>query len=305
MCCLGLHGHICWKKPLLSKIHIKKRKMGAKEHSGWSEEDWQCVVFTDESKFNLFGSDGRMCCQRRSGEEFLERNVQKKVKPGGGSLMAWGCLTQYGTGQLHCISGCLNAVQYCNILTESFLPTLDDHNLKVSNIIFQQDYDPKHTSWHAQTWFKDHAVKVLPWAPSSPDMNIIEHAWDLVDQRLHAWGTLPSNLEELWIALKEEWEKLDLESIQNLYSSVPRRVKALQCAKGSYTKYWSTCIHFLTNRAQRTMLYLADVVILVIQPTDHKIPMGVWLSSPCLFSPESKMFRFLWLMYWTNSFCRF
>ena len=68
-------------------------------------------------------------------------------------------------------------------------------------------------------------------------MNIIEHAWDLVDQRLHAWGTLPSNLEELWIALKEEWEKLDLESIQNLYSSVPRRVKALQCAKGSYTKY--------------------------------------------------------------------
>ena len=68
-------------------------------------------------------------------------------------------------------------------------------------------------------------------------MNIIEHAWDLVDRCLHAWGTLPSNLEELWIALKEEWEKLDLGSILNLYSSVPHRVKALQCAKGSYTKY--------------------------------------------------------------------
>ena len=38
-------------------------------------------------------------------------------------------------------------------------------------------------------------------------------------------------------ALKEEWEKMDLESIMNLYSSMPHRVKALQCAKGSYTKY--------------------------------------------------------------------
>ena len=39
------------------------------------------------------------------------------------------------------------------------------------------------------------------------------------------------------LALKEEWEKLDLESIMNLYSSMPRRVEALKCAKSSYTKY--------------------------------------------------------------------
>ena len=63
-----------------------KRKMWAKEHSGWSEKDWLHVVFTDESKFNLFGSDGRMYCQRKPGEEFLERNVQKKVKHRGESL---------------------------------------------------------------------------------------------------------------------------------------------------------------------------------------------------------------------------
>ena len=101
------------------------------------------------------GCTGRMYCQRRPGEEFLERNVQKKVKHGGGSLMVWGCLTQHGTGWLHRVNGHLNAVQYCKILTKSFLLTLHDHNLKVSDIVFQQDYD-------AQTWFKDHGVKVLP-----------------------------------------------------------------------------------------------------------------------------------------------
>ena len=136
LCHLGLHGHICQKKPLLSGIHIMKGKLWAKEHSGWSEKDWLHVVFTDESKFNLFGSNGRMYCQRRPGEEFLERNVQKKVKHGGGSLMVWGCLTQHGTGWLHCVNGHLNAVQYCKILTISFLPTLHNHNLKVSDIVF-------------------------------------------------------------------------------------------------------------------------------------------------------------------------
>ena len=145
LCRLGLHGRIRQKKPLLSGIHIMKRKMWAKEHSGWSEKEWLHVVFTDESKFNLFGSDGRMYCQRRPGEEFLERNVQKKVKHGGGSLMVWGCLTQHGTSRLHHVNGHLNAVQYCKILTISFLPTLHNHNLKVS------------------------------------DMSIIEHAWDIVD----------------------------------------------------------------------------------------------------------------------------
>jgi len=42
-------------------------------------EDWMAVLFSDESQFNLIGSDGKRYCQRDVGEEFMERNIQKTV----------------------------------------------------------------------------------------------------------------------------------------------------------------------------------------------------------------------------------
>lgn len=237
LCEIGLNGRVRRPKPLLSKIHIQKRRAWANNHADWTEEDWQKTVVSDESKFNLVGSDGRSYCRRRSGEEFLERNVKKTVKHRGGSLMVWGCLTWNGTGRLHRVEGHMNAIQYCSILTESLLGTLSDYSLDPSDVIFVQDNDPKHTSKLATKWFKDSNITVLPWAPSSPDMNIIEHGWEALDRQLRTRDPLPQNLDELWEALQEEWAKLDLEVVRNLYLSMPRRVAALLEAKGKYTKY--------------------------------------------------------------------
>ncbi|KAL1942278.1 hypothetical protein VTO73DRAFT_6342 [Trametes versicolor] len=234
---IGYHGRLRREKPLLTAAHVKGRAAWATAHEGWSERDWQRVVFSDESKFNLFGSDGKQYCRRRPGEEFEDRNVKKNVKHGGGSLQVWGCLTWDGPGRLHRVEGHMNAVQYCDILDSSFLGSLSDHSYTISDIIFQQDLDPKHTSRRARTWFADHNITMLPWAPSSPDMNIIEHAWYQLDRQVRARNPLPTNLDQLWAALQEEWERLDIEFIHKLYESMPRRVAALKEAKGHYTKY--------------------------------------------------------------------
>lgn len=188
--------------------------------------------FSDESKFNLVGSDGKQYCRRRQGEEYLDRNIKKTVKHGGGSLMVWGW-----TGRLHRVKGTMNASQYCNILTESLLGSLADRNMHPESIVFQQDNDPKHTSRKAWEWFDEHGIETLPWPPSSPDMNIIEHAWALLDSRLRSRHALPRNLDELWAALVEEWEAIDVEEVHNLYRSLPRRTAALKDAKGGYTHY--------------------------------------------------------------------
>ncbi|TFK79206.1 hypothetical protein K466DRAFT_505950 [Polyporus arcularius HHB13444] len=89
------------------------------------------------------------------------------------------------------------------------------------------------------TWFVEHNIRVLPWIPNPPDMNIIEHVWKHLDNRVHTMRHLPSNTntEELWAALKEEWEAIDGDFIRHLYESMPRRVAAMRKAKGSYVKY--------------------------------------------------------------------
>jgi hypothetical protein len=68
-------------------------------------------------------------------------------------------------------------------------------------------------------------------------MNIIEHAWDYLDRRVHSRSPLPKNLGELWDALVEEWGRIDDDYITKLYESMPRRVQALLEAKGGHTRY--------------------------------------------------------------------
>ncbi|TFY64844.1 hypothetical protein EVG20_g5806 [Dentipellis fragilis] len=113
---------------------------------GWKVSKWKRVWFADESKFNLFGSDGRMYCCRRPGEELEPRNVKPVVKHGGGSLMVWGVLTWKGPGRLHRVEGKMNALQYTSILSDSLLGTAHDQKRKPSSIVLAQDLDSKHTS---------------------------------------------------------------------------------------------------------------------------------------------------------------
>ena len=151
--------------------------------------------------------------------------------------MVWGCITKDGPGRLHCIEGTMNVQQYCAILTESLLGTLSDYDLERRYVIFQQDNDLKHTSRLSTSWFSEQNLKVLPWPPNSPDMNIIEHVWDYLDCCIRARQDAPSNLTQLWKVLQDEWAKLDIEYIQRLYQSLPARVSDMMKAQGGYTKY--------------------------------------------------------------------
>ncbi|GFX76828.1 hypothetical protein TNCV_1952691 [Trichonephila clavipes] len=45
------------------------------------------------------------------------------------------------------------------------------------------------------------ALPVSDWSPRSPDLNPIEHLWDVLEQGLEGHHTAPTNLPELWTAL--------------------------------------------------------------------------------------------------------
>ncbi|TFK86303.1 hypothetical protein K466DRAFT_456939, partial [Polyporus arcularius HHB13444] len=57
LCKIGLNERVCRLKLYLSALHIKQWKKWAKEMADRSVEDWEPVLFSDESQFNLFGSD--------------------------------------------------------------------------------------------------------------------------------------------------------------------------------------------------------------------------------------------------------
>jgi len=48
------------KKLLLTKRHRKERLDFALAHQDWTVEDWKTVVWSDETKINRLGSDGKI-----------------------------------------------------------------------------------------------------------------------------------------------------------------------------------------------------------------------------------------------------
>ena len=67
-------------KPLISKKNKAARITYAETHILWSESDWDKVHFSDESKFNLVGSDGRQYVRRVTGDRLNPRCVKKVCK---------------------------------------------------------------------------------------------------------------------------------------------------------------------------------------------------------------------------------
>ncbi|CAK5267780.1 unnamed protein product [Mycena citricolor] len=233
----GLEAHIRRPIPFISALNLKRRKEWGESHVHWQVEDWKRVLFSDESIFRLFGSDGIEWCWRKPSERLDPRFTKKRVKHGGGKITVWGMITPHGLGRLVRIDGNLNKELYREILKDDLLGTLDDLDLDPRDYIFQQDNDPKHTARIVTTWFAENHIAVLPWPASSPDMNIIEHVWSHLDKKVRKRKPLPSNVEQLWTALQEEWARIDEGYIESLYDSMPRRIRALIAAKGGNTSY--------------------------------------------------------------------
>ena len=151
------------KKPLLSTKHRKRRLDFALKHKDWTMEDWTRVIWSDETKINRIGSDGRIYVWKNGGEPLQDKEVQGTVKFGGGSLIVWGCMGWNGVGILAEVEGRMDVEQYVSILEDNLLPSMENSGIPEESIIFQQDNDPKHSSKRAQNWFKSQRIRLLGW----------------------------------------------------------------------------------------------------------------------------------------------
>lgn len=180
---LGYNSRVARKKPLLSDKNIQLRYDHAMEWSSWPLNKWKTVLFSDETKINLYSSDGHAKVWRKPNSAHDLNNCIPTVKYRGGNIKLWGCFSYSGVGNLHFIDGIMDKHLYKRILSEH----LEDSRLKLNlpdNFIFQQDNDPKHTSQYVCDYFENNGINVLSWPSQSPDMNPIEHLWAYIKEKL-------------------------------------------------------------------------------------------------------------------------
>ncbi|KAG2460510.1 TC1A transposase, partial [Polypterus senegalus] len=230
----GLYGREARRKPLLSKRHMAARLEFTKRHLKHSQTMRNKILWSDETKIELFGVNARRHVWRKPGTAYHQANAIPTVKRGGGSIMLWGYFSAAGTGRLVRIKGKMTGAMYRNILDENLLQTALDLRLG-RRFIFQQDSDPKHTAKISKEWLQDNSVNVLEWPSQSPDLNPIEHLWRDLKMAVHR--RFPSNLMELERFCKEEWAKLAKDRCAKLVASYSKRLEAVIADKGTLTKY--------------------------------------------------------------------
>ena len=166
----GLKSQRPKKTPLLLKRHRDARLKFVRQHKEKENSFWTRVLWTDETKIELFGHNYQNHVWRKDSEAYSPKNSIPTVKFGGGSVMIWGCFSVKGVGKTSVLDSKMNAQKYKQILQENLMSSVESLELP-SDYIFQQDNDPMHTVKSTKKWLSENNVNVLQWPSQSLDLN--------------------------------------------------------------------------------------------------------------------------------------
>jgi transposase len=186
---------------VLTQRHRNARLRWATARHYCTRRRWQNVIFSDESRFRLRRSDGRMSVYRRPNERYIDACVHECDRFGGRSVMVWAGITHCGRTDLKIVNGNLNAVRYHDeILSAIVQPFIARHR---NCHTFQQDHARCHVACICNLFLAQNNINVLPWPALSPDLSPNEHLWDELDKRVRRRPQQPESVDQLRTALLE------------------------------------------------------------------------------------------------------
>ena len=86
-------------------------------------DHWKSVLWSDESTFEIFGSNRHVFVRSRVCERMIFASVDPTVKHGGGGVMVWGYFAGDTVSDLFRIQGTLNHHGYHSILQRYAIPS--------------------------------------------------------------------------------------------------------------------------------------------------------------------------------------
>ena len=96
----------------------------AERHLEWTLEDWKRVIWSDKTKINCLGSDGRKYVWKDVEEGVSDCLVEGIVKFGDGNLMLQGCMSWDRVGYATKIDRRMDANLYVAILENELQQSL-------------------------------------------------------------------------------------------------------------------------------------------------------------------------------------
>lgn len=207
------------KCPILKDRHKREPLAWARRHVRVTGADWASVLFVDETRVKLRGADGRTLVFRRRGERHAQNCVVEVDQFGGGSLMLWAGISMNKKTPIVTIQDNLTARKY---QTDVVLPFVIPHIRANRRMALAQDNAPCHAARATQALLAANNVRLVHMPAKNPDLNPIEHVWDLMKRRVRALAQ-QLNLATLQRDINLVWANIDQRDISQYVASMRSR----------------------------------------------------------------------------------
>ena len=185
----------------LTPSHSRLWLQWCQARAHWRTE-WRSIVFSDESRFYLGASDGRVLVRRRPGERLQLNCLRPRHAGPTPGVMFWGAISYGSRSTLVVIPNTQPANLYVSLVIQPVvLPFMNS----IQREVFQQKSAQPHTALVTQGALQ--CVDMLPWSAKSPDLSSIEHV------EISLTTTSISSQEALTIPVLTEQEQQAWDSI--------------------------------------------------------------------------------------------
>ncbi|GBM38420.1 hypothetical protein AVEN_260805-1 [Araneus ventricosus] len=144
----------------------------------WRTE-WRSVVFSNESRFCLGASNGRVLARRRPGERLQPTCLRPRHTGPTPGVMVWGAISYNSRSTLVVILRALTASLYVSLVIQ---PVVMPFMNSIQGGVFKHVNAHPHTAVVTQHALQ--SVDMLPWPARSPALSPIEHVWDIIGRQL-------------------------------------------------------------------------------------------------------------------------
>ncbi|GFU31873.1 transposable element Tcb1 transposase [Trichonephila clavipes] len=85
----------------LTPAYRRRRSLWCREHRNWRDNEWERVLFTDESRFSLSSDSHRILIWRERGSRNHPSNIIERDRYGGRGALVWGGIMLGSRTDLH------------------------------------------------------------------------------------------------------------------------------------------------------------------------------------------------------------
>ncbi|GFX71714.1 transposable element Tcb2 transposase [Trichonephila clavipes] len=233
-------GRLYARRPVvcvpLTRQHRTARLQWCREHHNSTEQDWACVLFSDENRFSLSSDCRRQLIWRESGTAYRPENIQENDRYPTGSIMVWAGIMINGRTRLHVVAnGTMTGQRYIDGV---LLPHVRLFRGAVGDkFVFMDDNATCHRTLAVQDCLDSEGIQRLVRPAHSPDLNPIENVWDALGRQVTGRNYPPTNKNTVIRALTKEWDKLPQQLLDNVVQSMVRRVECCITLHGGHIPY--------------------------------------------------------------------